>query len=330
MTTGVEASVFPVVASVVDPDHVCAEIEQGYDIGEVRACRLIECGVNDTYVLSTSQARYAVRIYRAGGSSRSAIEFELNLLSHLRAKDVPVSAPVHTRDGGDLRQLMAPEGPRLLVLFTYAHGRSIPWDQTRADRAGRLLADIHQAAVDFKSPHTRTPYDLEHLIEKPLVALAPFLSHRREDWTFLQQFAARLWSYAAPLISAGLEWGTCHGDFDAHNVHISEHGCLTVFDFDFCGPGWLAFDLVVPKWGFISVHTPELWEAFLRGYLERHALHENNLAAIPLFQALRHLWGMGLRARSVGRQGTQSLSEGYLSYRIRSFKAWEAEYVGRT
>ena len=245
MTRASEAIVFPVVASIVHPDAVRAVVRSAYDVGTVTDCCLVERGLNDTYILSTSTARYVARLYRAGWRSHAEVAYELELLLHLAASRVSVSAPIPARDGTVTRAVLTPEGVRDLALFTYAAGKPLRWTAEQAYPAGKLLSAIHDATQNFRSRHARIAYDLENLIDIPLISIDPFLDDRPADRAFLRRFAATLRAIAVETLGGDFEWGPCHGDFGANNVHVSDRGVLTVFDFDFCGPGWRMFDLVI-------------------------------------------------------------------------------------
>jgi Ser/Thr protein kinase RdoA (MazF antagonist) len=314
-------AVFPVVTSLVAPEYVRAQVDRQYELGAT-SCQLIERGLNDTYLVTTRTERYVARLYRAGWRSSSDIAYEIDLLLHLAAKGVSVAAPIRAASGKFAHAVPAPEGLRQMVLFSYAGGRSVKWNGERGYRAGGLLAAIHRATKDFRSLHIREGFDIEQLIDKPLRTIRPFLARRSDDWTFLERFAASLRDQTAA-VGRDLGWGVCHGDFDAHNIHIRDDGTPTAFDFDFCGPGWLVFDLVIPKWGAMNIRRPEVWDAFLDGYIESTPLMAMDVASLPLFQALRHLWGMGLRARNAVHQGSSSINAAYLAYRLEWFRKWE-------
>jgi Ser/Thr protein kinase RdoA (MazF antagonist) len=288
---------------------------------------LVERGLNDTYILTTSTAKYVARIYRAGWRSHTDIAYELELLLHLAANRVSVSAPIAARNGTLTHAVQTPEGGRLLALFTYAAGRPLKWRPDQAYLAGKLLSAVHEATQNFQSRHARTGFDLENLIDIPLARIEPFLDDRPADRAFLRRFASTLRAAAVARIGDAFEWGPVHGDYGANNVHLSDHGVMTVFDFDFCGPGWRMLDLVVFSWGAASKPNRGVWESFLKGYRETRPVQDSDLAAVPLFQALHHFWGMGLRACSAAQHGSAHISSGYLNYRIARFKEWEEQQL---
>lgn len=69
--------------------------------------------------------------------------------------------------------------------FTYAPGKEPTYEGDGAASltfcTERSQHKIHTATDAFQSSHRRLPLNLEHLVEAPLRACEPFLSHRPED-----------------------------------------------------------------------------------------------------------------------------------------------------
>jgi Ser/Thr protein kinase RdoA (MazF antagonist) len=326
-SVGTGGGVFPVIHSTLAPDALLAEVARAYALGAPVACQLLKRGLNDTYLVATRGGRYVARVYRARWRTPSEIAYELELLGHLAARGVPVAVPVPARDGTLARTLAAAEGPRQLVVFSYAQGRPLAWGEAAHCRlAGRLLAAVHAAADGFASAHARAPLDLEHLVDRPLAALRPFLAHRPEDWRYLEGLAGRLRARAAAAAAAGLDWGVCHGDFGGGNIHLGEDGTPTVFDFDLCGPGWRACDLAATRSVAMGDKQGGAWEAFVGGYAEARPLGAADLAAAPLFHALCHLASLGVFADNVAEWGILDMSDWLLDRELAFFREWEAEH----
>ena len=327
-----DVACFPVTYSLLSEEALLQEVAHAYRIDRPRTCQLMRSGLNDSYEVTTATGSYMARIYRAGWRSESEIAYELELLTHLANKGVPVSTPIPDSDGQQMRPLHAPEGARQLVLFTYAPGESLRWkDEAQCYEAGKLLAAIHAGAEDFVSTHSRFELDLGCLIEKPLAEVRPYLEDLEDDWRYLEQFATRLRARVERAIENGLDWGICHGDFGGGNIHMAPDGSLMVFDFDICGPGWRAYDLATIKlattqWLELRRTASPHWEGFLQGYRSARSLAEANVIAVPLFYALRHLWGMGLQAGNVRKWGTKFMNRWYFGRRLKFFRSWEAEY----
>jgi Ser/Thr protein kinase RdoA (MazF antagonist) len=308
-----ELGVLPVVNSVPAPDALAAELAGAYALaGRVR-CELLQRGLNDTYLVRAGGRRYVARIYRARWRPPAEIAYELELLEHLADKGVGVSAPIAGRDGLLQRSLVAPEGSRQLVLFSYAAGSPLAWErQEHSEIAGRLAASVHAAADDFACAHPRRALDLEELLERPLTAVRPFLAHRPGDWQELVGIAARLRERIAEAAASGLDWGVCHGDLGAGNLHVDERGRATLFDFDFCGPGWRAYDLVAPWRMSGRTVGGAVWRAFVRGYRQVRDLPATDGAAVAVLDTAGRMWSFGLRAARAQHSGTLRMSDRYL------------------
>jgi Ser/Thr protein kinase RdoA (MazF antagonist) len=322
-----QTSFFPVTFSILSAEALLAEVARIYAVDAPQTCQLLQRGLNDTYLVRTQGDRYIARVYRAGWRTWSEIAYELELLTHLAGKGVSVSVPIPARDGTLIRALPAPEGTRHLVLFTYAEGTPLSWDQeAHCYRAGRLLAAIHAASDDFVSRHARCSLDLVYLIDRPLTAIRPFLAHRPEDWRYLEALATRLRDQVEGM-AAGLDWGVCHGDFGANNIHGDEDRRLTIFDFDFCGPGWRAFDFVAAHRLAVHDDTNAIWRPFVRGYAEIRHPGETDLATVPLFNGLCRLRSVGLHAGKVVEVGTSRVGDWYLDRELAFFRKWGAEHL---
>lgn len=292
------------VASVLETEALERELGASYDLARPVTCTLLSAGVNDTYLVTADGHPFVLRVYRAGLRARPEVEYELDLLLHLGRRGVPVSTPVQRRDGGWLAELAAPEGWRPAVLFSYAPGKVLTYSEEDGRLYGRAAAELHGAAEGFHSSAGRAALDVRFLLQGPLQALRP-VAERRGLWVKISEAARELEDRLAALIP-GLTAGICHGDLHGHNVHRDDEGRLTFIDFDFCGPGWTAYDLATFRWA-VDLHSadPKPWESFLEGYRQVRPLSEADLAAIPLLVGMRTVWLMGLRSREAAWQGVQ-------------------------
>ncbi|OGO35679.1 MAG: hypothetical protein A2147_04090 [Chloroflexi bacterium RBG_16_57_8] len=323
-----DRNLLTITYSILSADALQAEVAQAYAINTPTTCQLLLPSMNDTYLLTTRDNRYILRVYRARWRSPSEIAYELELLAHLADRGISVSAPIADRDGELIRPLLAPEGTRHLVLFTYAEGTYLPLTEgANSWRIGQVAAAIHSASGDFVSRHPRFRLDLEYLIDRPLAAVRPFFAQRPDDWEYLEGFAGRVRARADAMVQAGLDWGVCHGDLGGGNIHAAEDQTLTVFDFDLCGPGWRAWDLAAVQRVATDQNQAGIWDSFMKGYNENRRLAAADLAAVPLFGAIRRLWSLGLQASNVADWGILRVSDWILDSELAFFRKWETEYL---
>jgi len=323
------SNTFPVTHSILSTKALMADILPDYDIGTPMECKLLNRGLNDTYLVRTASENYILRVYRAGWRSDSDIHYELEALLHLKRLNVSVSAPVLRKDGELLRTISAPEGSRTIVLFTYALGKEPAYaanEEGESYQYGRSVAQIHAETDGFRSRYQRFHLDLEHLLDAPLKSIQPLLLHRPDDWEYLQSLSEKLRQLVVHIPLSSLESGFCHGDFHGWNAHVDQDGTLTFFDFDCCGYGWRAYDIAVFRWGARwSGKEKERWPHFLRGYREVRPINEVDVHATSYFVAIRHFWLLGLHTSNGQDWGFGWMNDQYFDQAIKFFREWEAE-----
>lgn len=315
---------FPVTHSVCDCEALGRALAETHGLRELTTSAFLRRGFHDTYLVSASDKRYVARVYRAE-RSRWEIAYELGLLRHLAARGVSVSAPVPDLHGGLMTMIEAPEGQRCVALFTHASGRALVWNRDESALAGKVLARIHRESEDYVSPHERAALDVAHLIDATLVDLRPFLAATSHELTDLERIAEIL-RFELAARTRPLEWGPCHGDFTGGNVHVADDQKLTVFDFDFCGPGWRAYDFV-GAWRWAAWSGDSIWQAFLKGYRSVRPIADADLEAVPLFDGVNRFRRIGLRAANAAHRGRLPVVGHSMQQHLSSLRAWEKDYT---
>ena len=301
---------FPVTHSILSTAALLTLVLPDYSIGAPIDCKLLGCGLNDTYLVKTTEEQFILRAYRATWRSVSDIRYERDVLNYLDRAGIPVAAPITRRDGSFIHELHEPEGTRRLVLFRYARGQELTQNQEQSYLYGQAVAGMHTATGGFTSTHQRARIDLTHLIDQPLAAIRPFLAHRPEDWGYLQRIAGKVRDRIASMPLERLDSGFCHGDLHGGNAHIDAQNNITFFDFDCGGPGWRAYDIAVFRWGPWGRQIAT-WQSFLKGYSERRRLSDLDLAAVPWFVAARHIWLLGLHTANSQDWGCGWMNDAY-------------------
>lgn len=322
---------FPVTHSILSIHALLADVLPNYDIPSPTACMLLQAGLNDTFLVQTHGPSYILRAYRTAWRSLAAIHYEVDVLLHLARAGIPISVPIARKDGTIVGRVMAPEGVRYLVLFTYAPGKEIAYAAEEATDAylyGKGAAKLHAATDTFHTSHQRFTLDLEHLLAQPLQSIRPLLAHRRTDWEYLVTLAEKLRLHVHALPLESLEAGFCHGDLHGGNAHRDQAQTLTFFDFDACGMGWRAYDIAVFRWSArLRGKEQERWEAFLRGYTEERPLHTLDIQAVPYFVAIRHFWLLGIHTSNGQDWGFAWMNDHYFDQAVTFLRAWEAEFL---
>ena len=103
-------------------------------------------------------------------------------------------------------------------------------------------------------------------------------------------------------------------------------GEVAVLDFDFCGPGWRAYDVATYLGEVRFWEAPaSAAEAFLAGYEALRPLAEWERAALPLLEAARHIQAMGTPAMHVNEWGRAYLSDRMIDTLLEAIRQSVAE-----
>ena len=323
---------FPVIASILSPQALANDIVPGFGVGTVLECKFYSGGFNHTYrVKSGDGSTYYLRAYRIQWRSLADIQYELDVLNHLKGKGFPAARPLPYQDGRYFCAVQAPEGRRYLALFREAPGPEITYAQEPENVArhyGKAVANMHNALDDFHSPHGRFQLDIEYFTSQPLRNIAPFLSHRPDDWAFLQEFTENLRQRILSLPEEELEKGFCHGDLQGYHANVASDGTLTFYDFDCGGYGYRAYDLAVFLWCCrLQDAVVVRWDPFLKAYRETRPLRELDVQAIPLFVCARYLWHMGVHTQNSTDWGSDFLNGAYFDTHLARLKQAEEDYL---
>jgi Ser/Thr protein kinase RdoA (MazF antagonist) len=316
-------TIFPVTYSTLACEALQRQILPLFGISPVVQCHFWNRGLSDVYLVETLTARYVLRISHTHWRKKSEIEFELELLNYLKRCGVPVSAPIHTLDGGLSVEIHAPEGSRYAALFPYAPGRVPIGDLSvkQGYKLGEAVAHLHEAAAEFCSCAHRQPLSLEYLLDESFGAIEPYLRFRSEDLAYLKTLIDQVKDRLCDLPKGFPYWTICWGDPHSGNVHFTANNQLTLFDFDQCGYGWRAFEMA--KFLQVSLRTGiarKVREAFLQGYQATQILTQEELDALQPFTQAAHLWNWRIALETSKIHSCSRLDEYFFISRLQQLK----------
>lgn len=308
-------------------------VEHHYGL-PLQRCYLIRRNLNDNYaVQATDGGRYVARLCAIRPRGEFNVDFEVALLAHLEANGVDVAVPVLALNGAPSMTVPFPEGPRALVLFRHCDG-VVPDKSEELHVTGSTLAHIHSASRSYAGPPSRYALDGHHLAGRTLEYLA---AHPELDSSVVdsyRQLVERLLSELKS-VEGTLTRVMCHGDTHGFNNHVrtDADGVLhaAFFDFDDAGPGFLAYDLCVFPWSHlyrkglkeVDDALRERWLQFLGGYRSGGgSVTDADLAALPLFLQLRHLWNMGEGVGRMHHWGANLMPADWIKRQLDVMAAW--------
>ena len=316
-----------VTYSTLSPSDVFKLVVPQYRIANPISCEFWHRGLNDSYKVQSSDGNFILRVYRKDWRTLPQINFEIETLNYLHGKGANVSYPIARKDDGLVTVVSAPEGVRYAIMTSFAEGDCLSYDDPHdAFLYGKNVAEIHSLTDGYSNEHPRFELDLNHLLVEPLRAIHPFLTHRPDDWKYLEKFGKHLFNYVEGIESKNIDYGFCHGDFHGWNAHKFREQ-LTFFDFDCCGMGWRAYDMAVFRWGArLREKESECWQGFIEGYNTQRKISETDLTLSVAFLAIRDFWLMGLHMGNSAYFGKAWLDNTYIDRRMKFLKSIQKEH----
>lgn len=248
-------------------DDDARELLQRYSLGDLVSLRGITAGIENTnYFLNTTRGEYVLTIFEV--LTAKQLPFYIELMTYLAERGVPVPHPQAMLDGQRLTQLHN----KPCTIVTRLNGGYEP-DPSAAHcaLAGKTLARMHQAAVDFtiKQPNLRglrwwqetTPHVL------------PFLNEMQAD--LLRNTLAEQTHFSESATYRALPSGPAHCDLFRDNVLFDgtyeSPRMGGIIDFYFAGCDTWLFDVAVcaNDWCIereTGIFIPERLQAFLQAY----------------------------------------------------------------
>jgi Ser/Thr protein kinase RdoA (MazF antagonist) len=307
---------FPVTNSTLSSAHLSVYIEQQYGLSGPVNCRILKTGINDTYLVESGDGKFVFRVYSFNWRTVSEIQEELRLLALLKAKDIPVSYPLTDQQNRYIQNFEAPEGNRSGVLFSYAPGqKALNYSLDTHFHIGVLMANIHQTTQQVTLD--RVTYTPEVLLVDSMSHLRRFLEAHTDEYDWMMATQQFLLKELQNVELAQLRFGAVHLDIWFDNLNIAAANQVTIFDFDFCGNGWLCLDLA---YYIMQVHSTEKDEnerlqkvtSFLNGYESITKISQEEKRLIPMLGVALYFFYLGVQSRRYDNYSNVFLNEVYL------------------
>jgi Ser/Thr protein kinase RdoA (MazF antagonist) len=221
------------------------------------------------------------RILRLTHTSRRSVEMvlaEFEFMAHVAAQGVQVVAPIRSLNGQLVEEVEIASGDHLVVAcMTEAPGRfrrPDDWTDAEIKKYGELLGAMHRATKGFEPHGTPRPLWTDPIFDAGLSAAEvsdPELFHR------VAEIRA-----ACAIHEAGSTGLLIHQDAHYGNLHITDDGLISMFDFDDCAYGTPTHDIAIVLFYWLMGLDEEQHSVarrfvanFLRGY-ERHQTIPHN------------------------------------------------------
>lgn len=307
---------FPVSSSILEGKALGLFLCKRYDLSPSSTCQLIKAGINHTYFVKDQSRKWIFRVYSLNWRTRLEISEEIRLLRALRDAQIPVSHPITDVEGEYIQTLHAPEGERFGVLFSYAEGEKMHnFSVDTHYEIGAIMARLHQVTQNFKLE--RVTYNAEVLLVNSTAQFIPFLPVDCAEADFIKSTQKYLLDYLANFQVQELRTGAVHLDIWFDNLNISRTGEINIFDFDFCGNGWLCLDVA---YYVLQVHSverdkPECLpkvQSFIQGYESVTPLSAEEKRVLPMLGVCLYFFYLGIQSQRFENWSNSFFNEAYL------------------
>jgi Ser/Thr protein kinase RdoA (MazF antagonist) len=307
---------FPVISSTLSADHIGLLVAKKYGLAGHVSCILLKTGINHSYLIEHVSSKFVFRVYSLNWRSDLEIQEEIRLINLLKERGISVSFPIKDVDDDYIQYLEAPEGSRQGVLFSFAEGdKQLNFSADLHFKVGETMAKIHQATLNFNLE--RTNYNQDIVLRDSLLQLQKFLPADSDEMAWMRSAQQHLIDEITRADRSQLRSGAVHLDIWFDNINITKDGKITIFDFDFCGNGWLCYDIA---YYILQLHSTEKEvsqrdlkiESFLKGYESVTKITDEERRLLPILGVSLYFFYLGVQCQRYDNWSNVFLNETYL------------------
>jgi Ser/Thr protein kinase RdoA (MazF antagonist) len=307
---------FPVSSSIVATAALGPFLAKQYGLTTTATCQLLKAGISHTYLLVDGETRYIFRLYTLDWRRQTEILEEVRLLQLLQENGIPVSYALPDQSGAYIQDVPAPEGLRYGVLFSHAAGEKLfTFSPEMHTHIGEVMGRMHQLTHNLLLE--RETYTPGRLLVDSFVYLRQRLPADSDEMHFMQRAQVYLLNELRQADTTQLRQGVVHLDIWFDNVHIDQNYRVTLFDFDFCGNGWLCLDVA---YYILQIHSTEKdeqerdrkIEAFLAGYESVTPLTSEEKRLLPMLGVTLYFFYLGVQCQRYENWSNVFLNETHL------------------
>jgi len=307
---------FPSISSILSASHLAIFLKDKYSLSASASCKLLKTGINHSYLVTDGADKFVFRVYSLNWRSETEINEEIRLLNLLRDGGVRVSYPLNDASGNYLQQLDAPEGKRFGLMFSFAEGdKFLNLSEEQHYNIGETMARIHRSTEGLQLQ--RVDYTPKTILQDPFIYLDNFLPAQSDEMAWMLSAQKYLLRELANADDTQMRKGVVHLDIWFDNMNITKDGVVTIFDFDFCGNGWLAYDIA---YNILQIHSTEKDPAererkkksFLDGYESVIKISDEERRLLPALGVSLYFFYLGIQCQRFDNWSNVFLNETYL------------------
>lgn len=307
---------FPVTNATLSADHLAVFIQKEYQLENTVSCKLLKTGINHTYLITGQSQKFIFRVYSINWRTTTEILEEIRLLNLLKDQNLPVSFAIADGAGNYIKEFKAPEGIRFGVLFSHAEGsKALNYDTAIHFKVGETMARMHQ--VTHNLVLDRVTYTGDLLLHQSVEKLKQFLDPNEKEMIYIVTLRDFLKESIKQIDRSKIRLGAIHMDIWFDNMHFSDSGAVSIFDFDFCGNGFLVSDIGYYVMQLFNLEKDESQhkiklESFLNGYESVTKISDDEKRIIPIMSTAAYLFYLGVQCQRFDNWSNVFLNEIYL------------------
>jgi Ser/Thr protein kinase RdoA (MazF antagonist) len=235
---------------------------------------------------------------------------------YLEQNGIPVPPIIATKELCPYVRTEEPDGSHLYIMYEYIEGSEAD-PQADAAELGALVGRFHSVMEGYtgqlavRDKHFFVDRYIHILREKRYQKANEFDAYGHELWSRVER----------------LPRGYCHGDLYRGNIHKSKTGTMFILDFDTSCSAFPMYDvaLLCNETNYFRFDadgydkSQEVLERFLRGYLPRRALGEDEIASFFDLLALYHFQ---LQATIIEIYGLDCVDDRFLDHQLDWLLRW--------
>ncbi len=309
-------SMFPVSSSILSANHLNVFLQGKYNLARNATCSLIKAGINHSYLIHSGEKKYIFRVYSLNWRTDKEIIEEIRLTNLLKENNISVSFAIKDLTGNYIQSFSAPEGNRPGVMFSWAEGeKSLNFSSETHFKVGETMALIHKNTLNLKL--NRETYTPQALLIDSFEILKQFLSVETAEMTFMGSVQKLLLEELAKADLTKLRHGAVLLDIWFDNLHLNAKDEITIFDFDFCGNGWLCLDIAYYLLQLFVLEPDKnehrmKMESFLNGYESITKISMDEKRLLPTLGLSLHYFYLGIQCRRFENWSNVFINETYL------------------
>ena len=316
---------FPTIASTLSAEHLSEWVREKYGLAESTTCRLFRTGINHTYFVSEKRNRCILRVYSFDWRTESEIGEEIKVLNMLKAAGVSVSYPIPDEKGDYIQRISASEGMRYAVLFAFAQGEKVRhMTKSTCAAVGSFMGEMHKVTLNQRV--NRIEYNPETLVQSPYQYASRYFSESLPEMIFVKSASEQLTTLFSQKNYRSVRTGIVHLDVWYDNMNVRDSDKITLFDFDFCGNGWLILDVAYFCMQLFHIEADKAQyelkaKSFLESYQDVTPISKEEQRLLPYAGLAVWLFYLGVQSRRFDWSNV-FLTENYLKMYTGKVKQW--------